>query len=76
MTIYVDNFIVSFNVNDKYECEYILHDIKYCPNCQICRDINYFRSLNKSKEYNKSCRRCLNSINGYKGFKREVFKNL
>ena len=40
MPIYVDKIIVSFNVNDKYECEYILNDIKYCPNCQICRDIN------------------------------------
>ena len=31
-----------------------------------------FKSLNKSKEYNKLCRRCLNSMNGYK---RKVFKN-
>ena len=25
-----------------------------------------FKSLNKSKEYNKLCRRCLNSMNGFK----------
>ena len=66
MAIYVDEIIVSFNVNDNYKHEYKLNDIKYCPNCKICRDIQCFRSLNKSKEYNKLCRRCLNSTKGYK----------
>ena len=78
MAIYVDEIIVSFNINDgirsipsgqsrvNYKYEYKLNDIKYCPNCKICRDIQCFRSLNKSKEYNKLCRRCLNSTKGYK----------
>ena len=42
-----------------------LNDIKYCPYCKICRDIQCFRSLNKNKDYNKLCRRCLNSTKGY-----------
>ena len=67
MTIYVDEIIVSFNVNDgirsipsgqsrvNYKYEYKLNDIKYCPNCMICRDIQCFRSLNKSKVSITNC---------------------
>ena len=51
MAIYVDEIIVSFNINGNYKHEYTLNDIKYCPNCKICRDIQCFRSLNKRKEY-------------------------
>ena len=66
MAIYVDEIVVSFNITENYKYEYKLNDIKYCPNCKICRDIQCFRSLNKGKEYNKLCRRCLNSTKGYK----------
>ena len=66
MPIHVDEIILSFNVNDKYECECKLNDSKYCPTCKICRDIQCFLSLNKNKDYNKLCRRCLNNTKGYK----------
>ena len=49
MTIYVDEIIVSFNVKDRYDYEHRLNDIKYCPNCKICREIQCFRSLKKTK---------------------------
>ena len=65
MTIYVDEIIVSFNINDNFKYEYKLNDIKYCPNCKISRDLQCFRSLNKNNDYNKLCRRCLNSTKGY-----------
>ena len=71
MTVYVDEIIVSFADNDKCFYEHEIHDIRYCPNCQICRSHLMFKSLNKNKEYNKLCRRCLNSMNG---FKRKVLK--
>ena len=45
---------------------YNLNDIKYCPSCKICRDMQCFRSLNKNKYYNNLCRRFLNSTSGYK----------
>ena len=66
MTIYVDTIIVSFYDSNKCLCEHEIHDIRYCPNCQICRYIKYFRSLNKNKEYNKLCSRCLDSMNAFK----------
>ena len=66
MCIYVDEIIVSFDFNDSYKYEYKLNDIKYCPNCKICRDTKFFSSLNKNKDYNKLCRRCLNNTKGYK----------
>ena len=71
MTIYVDKIIVSFADNDKCFCVNEISDIRYCSNCQICRSHLMFTSLNKSEEYNKLCRRCLNSMNG---FKRKVFQ--
>ena len=72
MTIYVDKIIVSFDLSDKSDCECEISNIRYCPNCQICRSRLMFKSLNKSKEYNTLlCRRCLNSM---KGFKRNFFK--
>ena len=70
MPVYVDKIIVSFDLGDKSDCECEIGNIRYCPNCQICRNHLMFKSLNKSKEYNKLCRRCLNSMNG---FKRKVF---
>ena len=71
MPVYVDEIIVSFDLGDKSDCECEIGYIRYCPNCQICRNHLMFKSLNKSKEYNKLCRRCLNSM---KGFKRIFFK--
>ena len=55
MTFYVDEIIaiVSFNVKDNYKYEYKLNDIKYCPNCKICHDVQCFRSLNNNQDYNK-----------------------
>ena len=53
MTVYVDKIIVSFADNDKCFCEHEIHDIRDCPNCQICRSHLMFKSLNKNKEYNK-----------------------
>ena len=70
MTIYVDKIIVSFDLGGKSNCECEISNIRYCPNCQICRSHLMFKSLKKSKEYNELCRRCLNSMNG---FKRKVF---
>ena len=65
MTIYVDKIIVSFSDNDKRFCKYEISDIRYCPNCQICRVHLRFKNLNKNKEYNKLCGRCLDSMNTY-----------
>ena len=70
MPVYVDEIIVSFDLGDKSDGECEIDNIRYCPNCQRCRNHLMFKSLNKSKEYNKLCRRCLNSMNG---FKRKVF---
>ena len=70
MPVYVDEIIVSFDLGDESDCECEIGNIRYCPNCQRCRNHLMFKSLNKSKEYNKLCRRCLNSMNG---FKRKVF---
>ena len=57
---------MQIHVDEIFVYEYKLNVIKYCPNCKICLDIQCFRSLNKHKEYNKVCRRCLDSTKGYK----------
>ena len=66
MVRYVDEIIVSFYVTDKCHCECNLDDIRYCPSCKICRNHQYFKSRNKNIDYNKLCRRCLDSMNKYK----------
>ena len=76
MTIYVDKIIVSFDLSDKSDCECKISNIRYCPNCQICRSRLMFKSLNKSKEYNKLCRRCLNSMKGVKRIFNKTFKQV
>ena len=66
MVRYVDKIIVSFYANDKCDCESELDNIRYCPSCKICRNHHYFESKNKNIEYNKLCRRCLDSMHKYK----------
>ena len=66
MTIYTDKIIVSFYDNEKRFSECELDDIRYCPSCKICRSHHYFKSRNKNIEYNKLCRRCLDSMYKYK----------
>ena len=82
MTIYIDKIIVSFSENENCCCEYEMIDIRYCPNYQICRSHLMLRTFNKNKEYNKLCRRRLDSMNRckqssslYNDFKRKVAKN-
>ena len=50
MPIYVAETILSFNVNDKSECEYQLNDTKQCPNEKLCRGTKCFRSVNINKD--------------------------
>ena len=60
-------YVASFIVNYKFECEYLNHMILSAVRVvKICRDTQCFRSLNKNKDHNKLCRRCLNSTIGYK----------
>ena len=69
MCIYVDKIVVSFFDTDDNDCHYGLNDIRYCPNCKICKNIEAFKSYKKNKEYNKICRRCLDSMNRYVSLK-------
>ena len=65
MCIYVDKIVVSFFATDDNDCHYGINDIRYCPHCKICKSIELFKSHNKNKEYNKICRRCLDSMSRY-----------
>ena len=77
MCIYVDKIVVSFFAtgHDEYDDAlassgryrgYGSIEIKFCPKCKLCKDIEMFKSLNKNIDYNKLCRRCLNMMNGNK----------
>ena len=72
MTIYTDKIVVSFYHNDNNECIYNSVKIGYCPLCKSYKEIENFRSFQKSKEFNIICRRCLDKQNS----QRKVFKSL
>ena len=69
MTIYTDKIIVSFSNNNDYN--YSSLEIKVCPICKVYKEIENFKSLQKHKEYNIVCRRCLDKQNS----ERKVFKS-
>ena len=58
MTIYTDKIIVSFSHNyDGFRYNFL--KLKVCPVCSVCKEIENFISLQKNKDYNIVCRRCL-----------------
>ena len=65
MTIYTDKIIVSFSNNyDGFSCNFL--EVRVCPVCKVCTEIENFISLQKHKEYNTICRRCLDKQNGHR----------
>ena len=62
MTIYTDKIIVSFSNNfDGFSHNFL--EVRVCPVCKVCKEIENFISLQKHKEYNTVCRRCLDKQN-------------
>ena len=62
MTIYTDKIIVSFSHNyDEFSCNFL--EVKVCPICNVCKEMESFISLQKNKDYNIVCRRCLDKQN-------------
>ena len=62
MTIYTDKIIVSFSNNfDGFSCNFL--EVRVCPLCKVCKEIENFLSLQKQKDYNIVCRRCLDRQN-------------
>ena len=62
MTIYTDKIVVSFSNNyDGFSYNFL--EVRFCPICKVCKEIEYFKSLQKNKEYNIVCRRCLDKQN-------------
>ena len=69
MTIYTDKIIVSFSNNSEYN--YGCLEVRVCPIRKVYKEIENFKSLQKHKEYNIVCRRCLDKQNS----ERKVFKS-
>ena len=62
MTIYTDKIIVSFSNNyDGFSHNFL--EVRVCPVCNVCKEMENFISLQKHKEYNIVCRRCLDRQN-------------
>ena len=61
MTIYTDKIEVS--LSDKDRCKYENFEIRFCAVCKIPKELENFRSLQKHKDYNIVCRRCLDKQN-------------
>ena len=65
MTIYTDKIIVSFSNNfDGFSHNFL--EVRVCPVCNVCKEMESFISLQKSKEFNIVCRRCLDKQNSYR----------
>ena len=70
MTIYTDKNIVSFSHNyDVFSYNFL--EVRVCPVCNVCKEMESFISLQKHKDYNIVCRRCLDRQNS----ERKVFKS-
>ena len=65
MPDYVNKITVKFFDTDNNGIDYGVFEIRYCPNCKLCKDKELFRSLHQNKEYNIWCRRCLNNVSKY-----------
>ena len=63
MTIYKKEIIVSFDNNNEITPKN--NNDKYCWKCQILKDVEDFKSLYGKKEFNKTCRRCLEKMAKY-----------
>ena len=70
MTIYTDKIIVSFSHNCDGFSYYFL-EVRVCPVCNVCKEMENFISLQKHKDYNIVCRRCLDRQSS----ERKVFKS-
>ena len=71
MTIYTDKLILSFSHNyDEFSYNFL--KAKVCLVCNVCKEMENFISLQKHKEYNIVCRRCLDKQNS----ERKVLKLL
>ena len=65
MSKYVYEAIVSFYLTGSNGTDDGILELRYCPNCKICKDKELFRSYNKKNEYNPSSRGCLDKSNKY-----------
>ena len=65
MTIYTDKIVVSFSHNYKSDVNNCF-EIRCCKICKTYKELKHFISLQKDREYNIICRKCLDKQNIYR----------